>query len=75
MEGDMLVLSRKQSERIVIGSSILITVLKVDGNHVRLGIEAPSTTPIVRAELLSRQDRHPEGVDPAPLASGRSRSH
>jgi len=53
----MLVLSRKRSERIVIGSSILITVVKVDGNQVRLGIEAPDTLPILRAELLSREPR------------------
>jgi carbon storage regulator len=57
----MLVLSRKRSERIVIGSSILITVVKVDGNQVRLGIEAPETLPIVRAELLTRRPRRPVG--------------
>jgi carbon storage regulator len=48
----MLVLSRKRFERIVIGSSIRITVVKFDGNQVRLGIEAPSTLPVVRAELI-----------------------
>src|SRR3954447_1983748 len=62
-EGAMLVLSRKRSERIVIGSSILITVVKVDGNQVRLGIEAPGTCPIVRAELLSPQPSRPESKD------------
>jgi carbon storage regulator len=71
----MLVLSRKRSERIVIGASILITVLKVDGNQVRLGIEAPSSLPIVRAELLSRQGRGPDGLDRAVVAPVRSRSH
>ena len=48
----MLVLSRKRSERIMIGSSIQITVVKVDGYQVRLGIEAPESLPIVRSELL-----------------------
>jgi carbon storage regulator len=71
----MLVLSRKRSERIVIGTSILITVLKVDGNQVRLGIEAPSSLPIVRAELLSRQGREPDGLDRAVVAPVRSSSH
>ena len=38
----MLVLSRKRSERILIGSDICITVVKLEGNQVRLGIDAPS---------------------------------
>jgi carbon storage regulator len=74
-EGGMLVLSRKRSERIVIGSSIQITVLKVDGNHVRLGIEAPATLPIVRAELLSRGLGRLDDTDPGTTSSERSRSH
>jgi len=48
----MLVLSRKRSERIVIGSGIQITVVKMEGNQVRLGIEAPDDVTIFRAELL-----------------------
>jgi carbon storage regulator len=68
----MLVLSRKRSERIVIGSSILITVVKVDGNQVRLGIEAPAALPIVRAELLQRPPRRPGGKDSESGASERS---
>jgi carbon storage regulator len=68
----MLVLSRKRSERIVIGTSILITVLKVDGNQVRLGIEAPSSLAIVRAELLARQDRDSGGLSSAVVAPERS---
>ncbi len=50
----MLVLSRKRSERIVIGSDICITVVKLEGNHVRLGIDAPADLPVMRAELLER---------------------
>ena len=37
----MLVLSRKLSQQILIGSDITITVVRIEGNHVRLGIEAP----------------------------------
>ncbi len=48
----MLVLSRKLLEGIVIGSDIRITVVKVDRNHVRLGIEAPDDVVVVREELL-----------------------
>src|SRR4051812_16294010 len=47
----MLVLSRKQSERIVIGDDIVLTVVRNDRNQVRPGIEAPPHVPIVREEL------------------------
>jgi hypothetical protein len=40
-ESSMLVLSRKLGERIVIGDRIVMTVVKLDNGHVRLGIEAP----------------------------------
>ena len=53
----MLVLSRKRTEQILIGSAIRITVVKLEGNQVRLGIEAPFTLPIVRGELLARPRR------------------
>ncbi len=47
----MLVLSRKQSQRILIGSDISITVVRVDRNQVRIGIDAPSGMKILRGEL------------------------
>lgn len=47
----MLVLSRKPNEEILIGDNIKITVLKVKGNTVRIGIEAPSAVKVKRAEL------------------------
>jgi carbon storage regulator len=50
----MLVLTRKESERIVIGQSIVITVVRVDGGKVRLGIEAPRTIPILRDEIIAQ---------------------
>ena len=51
MEDDMLVLSRKVGERIVIGDGIVLQVLSVQGNRVRLGIAAPLGVSIVREEL------------------------
>lgn len=48
----MLVLSRKVGERIVIGNNIVVTVIAVNGQQVRLGIEAPSAVPVWREELL-----------------------
>jgi carbon storage regulator len=61
----MLVLSRKRAERILIGRSIRITVVKLEGNHVRLGIEAPCMMPIIRGELRGRRPR-PRGDRPQP---------
>ncbi len=48
----MLVLSRKVDERIVIDDRIVVTVVKIDRNHVRLGIEAPGNVPVFREEIL-----------------------
>jgi len=48
----MLVLSRKLMERIIIDGGISITVVRLEGNQVRLGIEAPRNISVVRAELL-----------------------
>ena len=48
----MLVLSRKLNERILIGDSIVLTVVKIQGGNVRLGIEAPADVDVVRHELL-----------------------
>jgi carbon storage regulator len=48
----MLVLSRKQQEKIVIDGRITVTVIRVRGNQIQLGIEAPKEIPIQREELL-----------------------
>ncbi|MCD6551755.1 carbon storage regulator CsrA [Thermotoga sp.] len=47
----MLVLTRKVGEKIVIGDEIVITVLKIEGNSVKIGIEAPEHVKILREEL------------------------
>jgi len=47
----MLVLSRKLGEKILIGDSIVLTVVKIDRNQIRLGIEAPSEVAIYREEI------------------------
>jgi carbon storage regulator len=47
----MLVLSRKRTESIVVGDNVRITVLKIERNAVRLGIEAPREISVVREEL------------------------
>ena len=52
----MLVLSRKLKQEIQIGDDIKITVLKIKGNTVRLGIEAPRDIHIVRGEIPRKSD-------------------
>ncbi len=48
----MLVLTRKINEKIVISADIVVTVLTVDGDQVRLGIEAPSDISVHRQEVF-----------------------
>ncbi|MFM8578464.1 MAG: carbon storage regulator [Planctomycetaceae bacterium] len=50
----MLVLSRKQNERIVIGESVVVTVVRISGDKVRVGIEAPAEMRVVRDEIVDR---------------------
>jgi carbon storage regulator len=52
---NMLVLSRREGERIMLGDSIVVTVVKVAGDRVRLGIEAPSDVLVLRGELEQRR--------------------
>ena len=58
----MLVLTRKMDEQIVIGDQIKLTVLRVRGNTVRIGIEAPRDIRIVRGEL-ERHEQHTVDLD------------
>jgi carbon storage regulator len=50
---DVLVLSRKTGERILIGDKIAVTVVKIGHGGVRLGIEAPPELAVVREELAT----------------------
>ena len=51
----MLVLTRKADEQIVIGDDIKITLVRVRGNSVRIGIEAPREVRVLRGELAARE--------------------
>ena len=48
---NLLVLSRKQHQSLVIGDDIKITVLELKGNQVRLGIDAPDSIVVHREEI------------------------
>jgi carbon storage regulator len=52
----MLVLSRKESESLIINENIIITIIRIAGGGVRIGIEAPREIPVRRKELVSLRD-------------------
>jgi carbon storage regulator CsrA len=64
----MLVLGRKQHERINIGADIEVVVLTVQGNRVRLGLIAPAEVPILRGELQAHAEQTLPGK-PLPVAA------
>ena len=61
----MLVLSRKLGEKIVIGDNIVVTVVKIDRNQIRLGIEAPHEVPVYREEISPTRTSKPTTDEPA----------
>jgi carbon storage regulator len=48
----MLVLTRKLMERLYIGDDICVTIVRIEGGQVRIGIDAPRDVSVVRAELV-----------------------
>jgi carbon storage regulator len=57
----MLVLTRRVGEEIVIGETIRVMVVAVQGNKVRIGVDAPDSVPIDRLEI-HEQRSHPAEV-------------
>ena len=57
----MLVLSRKSTESIHIGDSVVVTVLEIRGNKVRIGIDAPKEIHVLRSELQDVISKLPSG--------------
>ena len=53
----MLILSRKSGESIVIDGRIHVKIVRVEGDVVKLGIEAPSTVPVHRKEVYEEIQR------------------
>lgn len=61
----MLVLSRKEGEKIMIGDNVVVTIVRVHGERVRVGIEAPPQIHVVRSELIGT----PKGLPPIRVLS------
>jgi carbon storage regulator len=72
----MLVLSRKASQQVLIGGDIRITVVRIDRNRVRLGIQAPAGLAILRTELADAPIARPRrpGDQNTPAGGGAASS-
>lgn len=54
----MLILSRKSGESIVIDGKVRVKVMRVDGDAVKIGIEAPANVPVHRQEIYEEIQRN-----------------
>ena len=64
----MLILTRRVGETVMIGEDVSVTVLRVKGSQVRLGVNAPKNVSVQREEIFERmrlesddENRHAEG--------------
>lgn len=65
----MLVLSRKEGEEVVIGDDVVITIVRIEGDRVRLGVQAPTDVPVHRREVYTAIQREiKKGVDDGGIA-------
>jgi carbon storage regulator len=53
----MLIVTRRINQRIMIGSDVVVTVVGVQGNQVRVGIDAPRDVEVHREEIFERIKR------------------
>ena len=58
----MLVISRKKNEGMIINENTELTIIDIQGDRVKIGIEAPSEVKIIRKELLETEDANREAA-------------
>lgn len=59
----MLVFTRKVGEKVQIGDDVLVTVVRIADGSVRIGVEAPDETVVMRRELLGQPASEPEEAE------------
>lgn len=62
----MLILTRRVGETVMIGEDVTVTVLRVKGNQVRLGVDAPKSVSVQREEIfhrIKRENAQPENIE------------
>ena len=63
----MLILSRRESECIHLGDDIVVTIVRVNGDKVRIGVQAPPHVKILRTELELNWEARPPLEAPNPM--------
>jgi carbon storage regulator len=54
----MLILTRRPTQTVTIGSDITVTVLEIRGRQVRIGVSAPRDIPVLREEINEKARSH-----------------
>jgi carbon storage regulator len=63
----MLIITRRQGEKIMLGDDIVVHVMEIVGNSVRVGIQAPRSVPVYREEIWNAvRDENRAAADSAP---------
>jgi carbon storage regulator len=65
-ERTMLVLTRRVGEQIRIGDDVIVTVVRIQGDRVRIGIAAPTAVTVLREEVWLRQKASVPSLHPVP---------
>jgi carbon storage regulator len=65
----MLILTRRVGETVMIGDEVAVTVLRVKGNQVRLGVNAPKSISVQREEIFQRIKREGEPAVESDIAA------